>query len=142
MRVFVDTNVLLDVLARREPHFADAARLWSLAESGQIAAFVSAISFVNTYYLIRKASGSRKAANALRLLRGVFEPIVVDGQILNQAMDSRLTDFEDAVQYFCALRAQAECLVTRNPGDFPKGPLPIVSPAEFLALLAEAREKG
>jgi predicted nucleic acid-binding protein len=142
MRVFVDTNVLLDVLARREPHFTDAARLWSLAESGQIRASVSSISFVNTYYVIRKASGRKKAADALRLLRDVFEPIAADSQILNQALDSRLADFEDAVQYFCALRGQADCLVTRNPDDFPKRPLPILSAAEFLALLAETQEGG
>jgi len=139
MRVFVDTNTLLDVLARREPFYAASARIWSMAESGQIQAFISAISFNNVYYVVRKADSRKKADAAMRLLRDVFKSVAPDEQILNQAIDSGMSDFEDAVQYFSAVRARVGHLVTRNPADFPTEPIAVVSPEEFLAAIDESR---
>lgn len=75
MKVFVDTNVLLDVLAQSEPFYSDAARIWSLAERGRIEGLVSAISFNNIYYIVRRASNRKSADRSLHLLRGVFSPV-------------------------------------------------------------------
>lgn len=132
--VFVDTNVLLDVLAEREPFYADSQRIWTLSESGRIEAFVSAISFTNCYYIVRKYAGRRSAEKAVRLLRDVFAPVDLTSQILNQAIDSGLSDFEDAIQFYSAVHAQADCVVTRNADHFPRAPLSAFSPAEFLAV--------
>ena len=133
MRVLVDTNVLLDVLARREPFYAAAAAIWSMAERGEIRAVISAISFNNVYYVVRRAEGRAKAEKAMRLIRDVFESVPPDGQIINQAIDAGMHDFEDAVQFHSAIRARAASLVTRNPGHFPKSELPVLTPEEFLA---------
>ena len=134
MRILIDTNVLLDVLARREPFYASAAQIWSLAERGEIRAVVSAISFNNVYYVLRRAEGRVKAEKAMRLIRDVFESVPPDGQIINQAIDSGMDDFEDAVQFHSATRAKAAYLVTRNPAHFPKSDLPVLTPEEFLTL--------
>lgn len=135
MTAFFDTNVLLDVLARREPFYAAASRIWTLAERGSLRAFVSAISFNNVYYITRKAAGKEQADLALRLLRDVFEVVAVDARILNLAMDDHLGDFEDAVQFHSAIAARARHLVTRNPTDFPSGTIAVLSPDEYLALV-------
>lgn len=135
MTAFIDTNVLLDVLARRKPFYAAAIRIWTLAERGSLRAFVSAISFNNIYYITRKASGKERADLALRLLRDVFEVVPADARILNLAMDDRIADFEDAVQFHSALQSRARHLVTRDPDGFPAGAIAIVSPAEYLALI-------
>jgi predicted nucleic acid-binding protein len=135
MKVFLDTNILLDVLARRNPFFANAAKIWTMSEHGELDAFVSSFSFNNIYYIIRKAEGKTKAKKALRLLRAIFSSVAPDRQIMDQAIDSDIDDFEDAVQYYSAGRAHADYLITRNPRDFPADDLPIVSPDEFLALL-------
>ena len=132
MKVFVDTNVLLDVLARRDPFYATAAQVWSLAERGDIEASVSAISFNNVYYIVRKADSKGKADQALRLIRDVFHVVAPDSQIINQAIDAEFTDFEDALQFHSAVRAKAAHLITRNPGDFPKSTLSVLTPEEFL----------
>lgn len=137
MNVFVDTNVLLDVLARRKPFYEASAKIWSLAEAGEIKAHISAISFNNIYYIVRKLKNRKTAEEALRLLRDVFEPIAADGQILNQSIDAGMDDFEDAVQYHSAVRAKASCLITRNPDHFPSSTLPVLSPDEFLAAFRE-----
>ena len=137
MRLFLDTNVLLDVLGRREPFFQAAARVWSLAERGELEAYVSAISFNNVYYIVRKAGGKEKADEALRILRDVFAIVAPDAKIINQAMDSEMTDFEDALQFYSAVRAKATHLLTRDADAFPTSHLQVLSPDEFIAALQE-----
>jgi predicted nucleic acid-binding protein len=126
VRVFVDTNLLLDVLAKREPFYA-AARIWTLAETGACEALVSAISSNNVFYIVRKARDLAAARRALVLLRDVFASVAPDQRILNQAIDSGIADFEDAIQFYSALHARADYLLTRNVGDFPAGILPILA---------------
>ena len=131
---FVDTNVLLDVLARREDHYAASARVWSLAERSEVEAFISAISFNNVYYVIRRARDRKTADTALILLRDVFDSVPPDDKIINQSVDSDLNDFEDALQFHSAIRCRADFLITRNPSDFPRSGLAILTPEEFLAV--------
>ena len=142
MRVFVDTNVLLDVLAHREPFYRASAQVWSLAELGEVEAYISAISFNNVYYIVRKAEDKARADKAMRLLRDVFDSVAPDTKVINQAIDSDCGDFEDAVQFHSAVRARAQFLITRNPGDFPRTKLPIVTPEEFLAAWEGRTRKG
>ena len=136
MNIFVDTNVLLDVLGRREPFYAAAAEVWSMAERGEVSGYVSAISFNNIYYIVRKAESKSKANKALVMLRDIFRVVAPDTQIINQAIDATIDDFEDAIQFHSAIRAKAAHLLTRNPDDFPKSNLSILTPEEFLAATA------
>ena len=135
MRIFVDTNLLLDVLAKREPFYAAAARIWSMSETGACEAFISAISFNNVYYIVRKARNNLIARRTLVLLRDVFTSVAPDQRILNQAIDSEIADFEDAIQFYSAVHAGADYFLTRNVGDFPVGTLPILTPQDFFVLL-------
>ena len=137
MIALVDTNVLIDVLTHREPHYQASARVWTLAERGEITAFISAISFNNIYYIVRKAENKTKAENALKLLRDVFDSVAPDAKIINQAMDSACDDFEDAIQFHSAIRVGAHVLITRNPQDFPQSGMSIATPEEFLKIRAE-----
>lgn len=130
--VFIDTNVLLDVLASREPFYADSARVWTLIERGQIKGFISAISFNNVYYVIRRLRTRQIADRMMVLLRDMFMPVPLDRQILDQAIDSGFHDLEDAIQYFSAIRAQADCIVSRDDDAFPQSDLPVLTPAELL----------
>ena len=132
MKVFLDTNVLLDVLAHREPSYDASARVWTLAERSEIDACILAISFNNVYYIVGKASGKPQAHRCLELLRDVFDWVAPDRNIINQAIDSSFEDFEDAVQYHSAIRARAEFLISRNTADFPRSVLAITTPEEFL----------
>ena len=133
MKVFVDTNVVLDVLAARKAFYNNSMRIWTLAESGRFEAHIAAISFSNCYYIIRKYADRSNAEKALRLLRDVFTPVDLTAQVLNQAIDAGFPNFEDAIQFHSAVHAHAECIITRNPDHFPRAPLSVLSPAEFLA---------
>lgn len=133
MNVFIDTNVLLDVLAKREPFYRDSAAVWTLAEQGKIRGCLSTLSFSNIYHIVRRLKDRRTAERAMRALRDTFASVACDEQVLSQAIDAGMKDFEDAIQYFSALRAEATCLISRNPDHFPRSTLSIVTPTEFLA---------
>ena len=137
MKVFLDTNVLLDVITQRAPFYAESALIWSLVEQRKLRGLVSATSFTNVYYIVRRLKDRRTADRAVRLLRDLFMPVACDEQVLDQAIGARFEDFEDAIQYFSAVRAGASYLITRDQGHFPEVPhLLVLSPAEFLAACA------
>jgi predicted nucleic acid-binding protein len=133
-RVLFDLNVILDVLMRREPHFANAARLWALAETNQIDGLVAAHSFTTLFYLYRRQADNQGAYQAVRSMLQVFDVAGVDRTTIENACDLAWRDFEDAVQLIAASRSVCDYLVTRNPRDYPKHDLSVVQPAEFLAV--------
>jgi predicted nucleic acid-binding protein len=135
-RVLFDLNIILDVLMRREPHFADAARLWALAESSQIEGFLTAHSFTTLFYLYRRQSDFAGAYQIIRKLLRVFDVAGIDGQIIETACDLGWRDFEDAVQAMAASGASCDYLVTRNPEDYASLPVTVIEPATFLAVWA------
>ena len=133
MTVFVDTNVLLDTVLRREPHWKASAAIWTLAETGQLRAYASAISYNNLYYIARKLSDPSKAREALRLVRAVFRTVPMDDRLIDRALASGIGDFEDAVQYESARIVKATHLITGDCEGFPRGEPAVVTPVEFLA---------
>jgi predicted nucleic acid-binding protein len=132
MNVFVDASVLMDVLAKRQPFYADSARVWTLAEQGRVQGSISVISFNNIYYVVRRLRSRRVAQRMMVLLRDTFSPVALDRQILDQAIDAGFNDLEDAIQYYSAVRAGADCIVSRDAAPFPRSDLPVLTPAELL----------
>ena len=91
------------------------------------------MSLPNLFYLLRRTKGQRASRKAISILRDIFSLVPLDAQIANQAIDADIKDFEDAIQFFSAVRIGATVLITRNPKDFPNGEMGIQTPAEFLA---------
>ena len=135
MRVFVDTDILIDVLARREQWYQDSVQIWTMAESGKMTGIVSALSLNNIFYIVRKLEGLKTANKSVLLLRNTFELAATTGQIVNQTIDSGLKDYADAIQYFTAIHANADILLTRNIKDFPRNEIPVLDPADYLSQL-------
>jgi predicted nucleic acid-binding protein len=134
VNVFLDTNVVLDVFAHRQPFYADSAKVWALAERGQVRGLISALSMTNLYYVVRKLASRLEATEMLKAVRACVGLAPCDASVLNQAIDAEFGDFEDAVQYFSARAAAADVLVTRNTVHFPEdGNLPAMTPTAFLA---------
>lgn len=96
------------------------------------------VSFTNVFYIIDHWADENSAREALVQLRDIFTPVACDARVINQAMDAEIREFEDAVQYFSALHAKAEYILTRNPDDFPRRPaIPVLTPIEFLAIFED-----
>lgn len=131
--LFFDTDVLLDVCTERQPFYAASALVFSMCEQGQVTGFISAISFNNIYYVVRKLRGRKRAEDALTALRDVLTIVPLDARLINLALGAGFYDFEDALQYHSAVQAGAGHLLTRNVHDFPTSNLSILTPSEFIA---------
>jgi predicted nucleic acid-binding protein len=138
MKVFFDTNVVLDVLLDRKHFYVDSVAIWTMAEQGALTGIIAAISCTNIAYIMTRLRNRLVARKALIALRDVFTIAATDAQVISQALDAEFKDFEDAVQYFTALHAGVDAIVTRNSEHFPRTGCPIASPAEFLAGLGES----
>lgn len=132
--VLCDINVILDIFLKREPHYAASARLFTLVEEKKIQGYLSAQSFPTLFYLLSRELKREKAMRVLEKLRIVFRVAAVDEKVIDLSLVSAFRDFEDAVQYYSALHAKAECLITRNKADYRADRLPVMTPEEFLAL--------
>lgn len=132
MKVLVDTNVLFDVLARREPFVLDSARIWTLINRRVIEGCLSAISVNNLYYIIRKLKGHESAVGFVDQILEDFEIVALTKSILKQARTVKGKDFEDLIQYFSAIHEGCEILVTRNKKHFLSGGLRVLTPQDLL----------
>lgn len=70
----------------------------------------------------------------MAFLRDTFDPVPLDKQILDQVIDAEFEDLEDAIQYFSAVRAKSDCIVSRDANALPKPERPVLTPAEFLSV--------
>ena len=135
MRLFFDINVVLDVLAHREPWWEDSAAVLSLLEADGVDGLVAAHSITTLFYLATKHLSRAEATAALLELLDVVTATPLDQDILLRALSLGWEDFEDAVQGISAQRARADYLVTRNLSDFALLSVPVVTPGELLAIL-------
>jgi predicted nucleic acid-binding protein len=131
--IFVDTDIILDLLARREPFSAAAARLFSLAEQGNVYISVSSLAYANLFYILRKEHSSAMAITILKKLSRLVIILPVDSETVVLALDAGFNDFEDALQYHTALKKGVTCLVTRNIKDFKRSTIEVCTAEEFLA---------
>jgi predicted nucleic acid-binding protein len=131
--VFVDTDIVLDLLARREPFYDAAARLFSLAETGNMSLSVSSLTFANLFYILRKQVSAKHAHEVLRNFKLLVTVLPVDDATIEQALKADFTDFEDAIQYFSALSAGCSSFLTRNGRHYRKATISIVTAETYCA---------
>lgn len=131
-RYFVDTDVILDLLSQRQPHFHFSAVLFSLAEMGKFELYTTPTIMVNTFYLLRKQLGNESAKTALRKLRLIVHVIDSSEKVMDQALNSSFSDFEDAIQYYTALNANINTILTRNLKDYKSADILVQTPEIFL----------
>jgi predicted nucleic acid-binding protein len=103
MRILIDTNVVLDFLQEREPFVENAARLFECIDAGEIEGFIAATTITNIYYIVRRAAGRVVAQDAITQVLVDLNICAVDRDVLEQALALNFEDFEDAVQYVCAV---------------------------------------
>jgi predicted nucleic acid-binding protein len=133
-KVLVDTDVCLDLLTGRKPFNQSAEQLFALGDAGKIRLYVSAISFSNLDYILRKELISgRKSRAILSQLEAVVTVLPVGEKTIQGALRSDFNDFEDAIQHQVALENGQSVLITRNLKDYRKANCLIMSPEMFLA---------
>ena len=130
--IFIDADVILDLLCRRQPFYRSAASLFTLADNGTVQLFSSPVIMANIFYILRKIMGVSKAREILRKLRVLVNIVPIDEKIVDLALNSNFTDFEDAIQFFAAREHRITTLLTRNIRDYKTRDILIQTPEEYL----------
>ena len=130
--LFLDTNVLVDLFEKRHSFFNEIAKNFSLAEDNQFKLVASSISFVNAFYILSKKIYKTLVLESLKKYRILCEILAIDELVLDKSLFSNFSDFEDAVQYYSAINAKSDILITRNEKKFKNSEIPVMSPKEFL----------
>ena len=134
MKIFLDTNVILDVLVKREPFYIDSSKVLTLVNEKIVSGYISAITINNIYYILRKLKDKETAKNFITEILESYEIIPLTKDILNQANKISIGDFEDGIQFFSALDCGCDFLITRNDKDYPKIGIKIITPNEFIGM--------
>lgn len=132
-RIFLDTNVLLDLLGERVPFFDSIAKVATLADQKKLTLIVSPLSFITIEYVLAKYEKTESVLNKLRKFKIICEVCEVDEETIDKALNSSFKDFEDAVQYFTALQSNCSIIITRNGKDFKHSTIPIMTAEEYLS---------
>ena len=131
-RLFIDTNIMLDLLGDREPFYEAIAKLASLADMGKLSLVVSPISIATVNYFLSKFQTPEIAREKLRKFKIICEICKLDEPIIEKGLNSSFKDFEDSVHYFSAIAADCEIIITRNGKDFKKSSIPVMTADEYL----------
>jgi predicted nucleic acid-binding protein len=133
MRVLFDTNVVLDVLLKREPWVTEAAAIWQANDEGRITGHILASALTDVFYVARRQKGIKAARAAILTCLEAFEVCTVDRQTLERAVALPGNDFEDNLQIAGASAVGLDAIVTRNKSDFREATMPVLTPMELLA---------
>ena len=131
MKVFLDTNVLLDFEMGRDG-IAEASEIFQMGEDGKLDLCVSILTMANTAYIARKGRTKEKLREDLSSLSGMISVLPMDSEQWHDALALNAGDLEDALQYECAKAAGCNCIVTRNTRDFGFSPIDVLTPKELL----------
>lgn len=131
-RLLVDTNIVIDLLSRREEFYQEAQELFTLADTKQVELYVSALTFANTHYLLSRYQSLEDARKTLMKFKVLVKVAALDNKVVELVLVSDFKDFEDAIQYHTALQNEIEIIVTRNKKDFRKSKLPVLTAKEYL----------
>ncbi len=135
-KLFLDTNVILDLLGERQPFYEPAAKLLTLADKGQINLVASALSFSTLFYLLSRFEDVEIIKEKLRKFKVLVETADLNDRIIEKGLVSEFSDFEDALQYHCALETDCKIIITRDLKGFKGSVLPVLSPVEYLKSLS------
>lgn len=139
-KVFLDCDIIIDVLARRGEYYTPAATLLSLAERKKLEAFTSPLAIANVHYVLSRFSNKNKSRESIRKLRSFISIVPVDEKVIDLALNSTFLDLEDAIQYYAAYQAGIEFLITRNVVDYKSAEISVCTADQYLRILLTQQE--
>lgn len=131
-KVFLDTDVILDLLTQREPHCVPAVELFLEIQDKVIEAYTSPVVIANIFYILNRHFDRKKAIRSISKLRSLVGVLPCGDRVIDLALSSDFTDFEDAIQYYTALENNIELLITRNVNDYKTAKINIITPFEYM----------
>ena len=134
MKIYIDTNVIIDLLGKREPFYIESLKIFSLANTKEIELITSSLNVVNTHYILNEVMKIKDARLIIGKFKVLTQSFELNDKIIDLALnDLKFEDFEDGIQYYTALESQCDIIITRNMKDFKNSSIPVLSPKEYLA---------
>ena len=133
--IFLDTNIVLDLLAHRMPFYTEAAKLFSLADKKKVNLSISALCLADINYILSRQNSEMEVRKILRKFKVLVNVLPLDDKITDLALNSEFRDFEDAIQYFTAIENDQDIIATRNQPDFKESKIPVMTAGEFIKSL-------
>ncbi|SCD21729.1 pilt protein domain-containing protein [Proteiniphilum saccharofermentans] len=130
--LLIDTNIVVDLLSRRENFYQEAQELFTLADENDVKLFISALTFANTHYLLLRHLSENEARKVMIKFKLLVKILPLEDKILELALASDFRDFEDAIQYHTALENKLNIIITRNKKNFKTSRIPVLTAKEFL----------
>ena len=132
-KLFLDTNVVLDLLGEREPFYDAIAKIVSLSDKGKIQLTVSALTYSTIFYILSRFEEKEIVKEKIRKFKIVAQTSDLTDKIIDKGLASKFKDFEDALQYYSALKSGCSIIITRNGKDFKLADISVFSPDEYLS---------
>ena len=133
-RLLIDTNIVIDLLAKREKFHEESAELFSRADKKQLTLSISSLTLANTNYILTKLTSTKEAKQIIRKFKVLIELLSLDNKITELALnDDDFSDFENGLQYYTAMENEIDVIISRNKKDFKSSKIPILTAKEFLA---------
>ena len=136
-KVFIDSDIILDLLMKREPYYLSSVKLFDLIENKKIIGYVSPLIFSNLYYIIRKLENREKAINSLKKLKILLKILTIDEKIIELSLSSNFKDFEDSIQYYTAIENDIRNFITRNIHDYKSVKINVFTADEYINIYKE-----
>lgn len=133
-KVFVDTNIVLDLLGQRIDFYKDSQDLFTYAIDNKVTLVVSSLTFANTNYILKEQLKLGQVRSSLRKFKTLVEVAAFDDKVLELALEEEFKDFEDGIQYYCAMENACEAIITRNKRDFKNSAIPVLNAKEFVEM--------
>ncbi|GAA4319604.1 PIN domain-containing protein [Mucilaginibacter gynuensis] len=133
--IFIDSDILLDALLKREPFDIWAKGVLMLLDNGEYTGCTSVHSLLNTHYIVKKHVGEKAARASIKVLAQKLNILTEDAAVVDQAIASVFSDLEDAVQYYTAVNGRADVIITRNIKDYKNSAIPVLTAEQFLRTL-------
>lgn len=130
-KIFVDTNIVLDLLQKREGFYEAAQQLFTLADNKEVELYISALTIANIHYILFKHL-KMEARKVLSTFKGLVEVLPINIHIISLSLVSDFPDFEDAIQYYTAIKNGIGLIITRNKKDFNQSNIPVLTATEYL----------
>lgn len=132
-KLLIDTNVVLDLLSKREPFYDSVAKIFSLADKNKLKLSISSLTFANTNYVLTRLKSAIESREILRRFRVLVQVLSLNDKIIDLALnDSNFKDFEDGLQYYTAIENGQNIIITRDLKDFKESKIPVMTPEEYL----------
>jgi len=133
-KLFIDTDIILDIVLKREPFYPDSQKVLSLIERNYFSGFTSSLIIANCYYTINSNRDEKTALKTISKLRSILNVLPFTDKEIGESLNSSIKDFEDGVQYFIALNNSINNLITRNISDYRDLDINVLTPKDFLNL--------